>query len=409
MCAVVAVLAVIAATGCTSRGPSDAQKIYDRAVVPESELRLGDAVMAFFVGPQNHEMFTPLGQVHEPGYLLLVSGDGSIRAVKTKRMDMMAPVWSEHGLYFADENSDYHLTASGLTKIANPKINAQNLMFALPEGGSVGVYNGWNEDDGGYLNQVVVTVAGAARQYPVQGNYFNGALCGDEIYGLTNEPGRHANAVPKQPELTSVADPTDSPQMLARLYPADGGEKIIGWRPHFGGGTPGGRVPCQDGVITFLSWDTDAHGRQQPSVVSWDTRTGAHRAKPLRFDDGTELTDEDFEDFIYVVPDLRDGELHWVYSDGRVFSTDPATGKTSTLYHTGLGTGSRRPMQTLFAFSETRLHALTTIYEADGDLTYTVFDRATGQVVQKVSVPIPNRAINVSYLALSRMAVPPRP
>ncbi|MEH0939177.1 hypothetical protein [Micromonospora psammae] len=402
--AVAALAVMMALPGCTSRSPSGPQEFFDRAVVPEGEAMLSDAVMAFFVGPQNSEMYPVTGEVHEPGYLVLVNAQGAFRAVRTKRMDMMAPVWSDHGLYFADEGSDYHLTASGLTKAGNPKATAQNLMFALPDGGAVGIYNGGHGADGGYANQVSATTGGDARRYDVQGNYFTGALCDDHVFGLTDNPGTHAAEAPDRPGMKSTKDLTASPQMLARLYPADGGEKVVAWRPHFGGGTPIGQVPCHDGVITFLSWDTDADGREQAKIVSWDTATGEHRAHPLTFDDGTQLN---LDDFGYIVQDWRDGRLHWVYADGRVFSTDSATGKTTTRFDTGLETGVGRPTQTLFAFSDTRLHALSTSPGADGDITYTVFNRARGGVVRKVSVPIPNTGINVTYLNLTRMTVRP--
>jgi hypothetical protein len=396
----------VALAGCTSfRSPSDAQQRFERAVVPENEVKLGDAVMAFFVGPQNSEMYTPVGEVHEPGYLALVNADGSFYAVKTKRMDMMRPIWSDHGLYFADESSDYHLTASGLTKIESPKTTAQNLMFVLPNGGSVGIYNGGDGDHGGYNNQVAVTTEGGARLYNVQGNYFTGARCDDRIFGLTDTLGTHEHEARELPGMTSTVDPDASPQMLALLYPADGGEKVVAWRPHFGSGTPGGQVPCHDGVITFLSWDIDAEGREQPKIVSWDTDTGDHQAYPLTFDDGTKL---DSEDFGYVVQDWQDGQLHWVYADGRVFSTDSTTGKTTTLFDTSLGTGARRPVKTLYAFSDIHLHTFSAIRGAEGDITYTVFNRANGDIVRKVSVPIPNAGgISVSYLHLSYMTVRP--
>lgn len=402
---VVAAMAMAAAlAGCTSHSVSKRGEFFDRVAVSESEVKLADAVMAFFVGPQNDEMHTVVGEVHKPGYLVLLNADGSFRAVKTKRMDMMRPTWSLHGLYFADESSDYHLTASGLTKTENPKATAQNLTFTLPNGGFVGVYNAGNGTDGGYNNQVASAIGGNVHLYNAQGNYFTGALCDGQIFGLTNIPGTHATEAQKRPGMTSTADPAASPQMLARLYPADGREKVIAWRPNFGSGTPIGQVACHNGVITFLSWDTDANGRQQPTIVSWDTRTGAYQARPLTFNDNTSLN---FDDFGYVVQDWQDDRLDWVYADGRVFSTDSITGRTTARFNTTLGTGSSRPMKTLYAFTDTQLHTLSTIPGAEGDVVYTVFNRAKGEIVSKVSVPIPNTEINVSYLNLSYMTVRP--
>ncbi len=402
--ATAALAVMMALAGCTSGSGSGPQQFFDRAAVAESDVTLGNAAMAFFVGPQNSEMFTVVGEVHKPGYLVLVDSDGSFRAVETKRMDMMRPVWSDDGLYFTDEGSDYHLTGSGLTKTENAKATAQNLMFALPDGGTVGVYNGGYGDDGGYTNQVTATTAGNARRYDAQGNYFTGARCDGQVFGLTDSPGLHAGEVPDVPGLRPTSAPAAGPQMLARLYPADGGEKVVAWRPQFGTGTTIGQVPCHNGVITFLSLDTDAAGSEQPTIVSWDTATGRHEAHSLSLPGDFRLN---LDDWGYVIQDWQDGNLHWVYADGRVFSTDSATGKTTTLFETGLGTGSGRPMQTLFAFSDNQLHALSTAPGAEGDITYTVFDGANGGVVRKVSVPIPNTAINVSCLNLAYMTVRP--
>ncbi|MCD0448146.1 hypothetical protein LO762_02885 [Actinocorallia sp. API 0066] len=406
----------VVVSGCGSsdllrRSPSEAQRFFERATVPESELRLGGAVMAFFLGPLSDEMFSAVGEVHEPGYLVLVNGDGSFRTVRTKRMDMLTPAWSDHGLYFADEESDARLTESGLTKITNRKATAQNLMFALPDGNAVGVYNGGFDSgdadtDTGYQNQVAFTTGDKAHLHTVQGNYFHGALCDDQVFGLTDDPGAHAKEAVGLPGMSSNADPEARPQMLARLHPlsADGGAKVIAWRPVSGGAHPGQQLPCRDGVITSLSWDTDADGREKPTVLSWNTRTGEHRTHPLTFDDGTTL---DSEDFGYAVQSLRRDHLQWVYADGRVFATDTTTGKTTLLFDTTLEAGAGRPTQTLFAFSRTRLHALTVREDKKGDIAYTVFDRTTGELIEQIPIPIPNANINVSHLILARMAVRP--
>jgi hypothetical protein len=104
---------------------------------------------------------------------------------------------------------------------------------------------------------------------------------------------------------------------------------------------------------------------------------------------------------------LDNGFLSWVYADGRIFSTEAATGKTKTLFDTKLGTGPSRPELTKYAFSDTQLHALSTIPGGEGNIAYTVFDRASGKTVREVSIPISNAEINVSFLSLSHMAVRP--
>lgn len=258
--AIAALLATAVLTGCTSITSSSSEKPtaaiqgtspLERAAIPEGTAKLGDAVMAFFVGPQSDEMQTAPGErFNQPGYLVLVNADGSFRTIKTKPMDMMRLTWSNHGLYFADEGSDYRLTSTGLSNTANAKAAAQNLMFALANGGAVGVYNAGFHDSG-YRNDVAVNDSSGARLNHVQGNYYTGALCDDQVFGLTNMPGTHAPKVPQLAEMKSKANPTASPQMLARLYPANGNGEIVAWRPQFGSGTPIGRIPCQENTITF--------------------------------------------------------------------------------------------------------------------------------------------------------------
>jgi hypothetical protein len=382
---------------------ADHQSTLERALAPESEVKLDGTTAAFFVGPQNDEMYPPGGEVHNPGYLILVNDDGSFRTIKTKRMDMMRPAWSEHGLYFSDESSDYRLTESGFTKSENPKITAQNLMFALPGGGAAGVFNA-GAGDGGYENQVAVGVDGKMGLNSVQGNYFTGAVCDGEVFGLTNMPGTHSSVAPRKPNMISTVSPEAKPQMLARLHPLDGGEKVIGWRPSFGFGTPIGQVPCHDGVISFLSWDSDAEGTESPAFVSWDSRTGKHRKHPLTFDDGTKLN---FDDFGYIVQDFSDGRLHWVYADGRVFATDSATGKTVTLFDTKLQTGAGVATKTIYAFSDSGLHAISTTRGAPGNVSYTVFDRDSGEITHRTTLPLANNEVNIQNLNISHMAVKP--
>lgn len=155
----------------------------------------------------------------------------------------------------------------------------------------------------------------------------------------------------------------------------------------------------------ILSWDTDGSGREKPNIVAWNTRTGSSQAHPLTFNDSTRLNSEDFG---YVVQDLRDGQFSWAYADGRVFTTELATGTTRTLFDTKLVTGPSRPARTLYAFSETQFHALSTTPGGQGDIVYTVFDRTSGKVVREVAIPISNADINISYLNLSHMTVRPQ-
>jgi hypothetical protein len=358
----VALIAVLALSACN--GQSAEQKLFDDAAVSGSAAVLGDAVAAFFVGPTTTDLTGPFGEKHEPGYLVLVGPTGAFRTIRTARMESLRPAWSSHGLFFADEDNDYRLTSSGLTVTENPKTIAQNLMFALPDGGAVGVYNGGGGNE-------ISTPDG--ELYQVAGNYFTGAVCGDQVYGIAEDP---------------------AGQMLGRLYPS--GQEIA--RQPLDTTAPIGPVPCHDGVVTFLSWD---RGPGVATVVEWDTVTGQRRARPITFGDGTYI---DGQDFGYAVPDREEGMLHWVYGDGRVFATDIATGATTVLFDTGLPTGAGRERYTVYAFTGTRLHTISADRSTTGSLVHIVFDRAGGRRLSEVRIPIPNSGVNISSLALTYMA-----
>ncbi|MDX6738548.1 hypothetical protein [Actinocorallia sp. A-T 12471] len=408
---VVGLVAVVwvAAGACSALTGDGSDNVFARAAVPASEARLDDAVLAFHVGPANDEMFTPLGRVHKPGFLVLVAQDGSIRTIRTAAMDQATLAWSSHGLYFSDENTDYVLDQDGLTGFRNPKAPGQNLNFALRDGGAIGVYNKGGTE-GGYLNQVTVTTDTGSRLYDVQGNYFNGADCDGQIFGLSGDPGSHLSASASIPGMSSKADPGASPQMLARLYPPSptGAEELVAWRPSFDAVVVPGQLPCHRDKIIFLSWDRDADGSQHPRVVTWNTRTGHYRHRPLTFPDNTKLSFEPFGLSSYGPHSLRDDHLDWIYADGRVFSTNIATGRTTELFTTNLPRQIGGTTKPYFAFTPTKIHALNQLYESPGDLTYLTFDRTTGTPTT-TPLPIPNTNLNRSHLNLWRITPHPTP
>lgn len=406
----VAAVAVVAAVsgGCSAQSSEEVDNVFERAVVPVGQATLGDAVLAFQIGPATDEMFTPLGRVHRPGYMVLVNADGSFRALKTRGMDMGKVAWSDEGLYFSDERTDFHLSADGLKSSDSPKATAQNLHFTLSGGGAVGVYNHGHTGGGGYLNQVTIATASGTRMYEVQGNYFDGANCDGQIYGISSDPGTHRGKATAVPGMTSKADPTAVPQLLTRLYPPSeqGSEEPIAWRPGFDSITMLGEQPCHRGRISFFSWDRDADGSQHSRVVTWDTRTGDYHQRALTFADGTKLASGPFGVGTFD-HSLRNGRLDWVYGDGRVFSTDVATGATTELFSTGLHRKVGGTMKPWFAFTATRLHTLRQLYDDPGHLTYTVFDRKSGEQISSVPLAIRNSEVSVSYLNLWKVAVRP--
>lgn len=391
-------------TGCTE---SPEATVFSEATVPASSAVLGDTAVAFYVAPAKDEMYTPVGTVRKPGYVVLVEDDGSFSTIETTGMDLGTLAWNRHGLYFADDERDYRLAADGLATAPSEKPTGQNLMFALETGESVGVYNdGFTEE--GYSNRVSVAADGVANVYDIEGNYFGGGDCDGRIFGLAAEPGTHADEAASLPDMQSSADPSATPQMLARLHPAsgDGREEVIAWRDAFTT-TISGHLPCRDSTLVFVNREADADGVMHDNLVTWNVDTGAHRTVPMVFADDATLA-EDAVDYAYFDADSLAGDrFEWVAADGRVLSTAIDTGATEVVFDTGLDHQAGSDTASIWAFSESKIHAVEMDYtDDDGFITYHAFDRATGTETS-VPIAIKNSEINVSYLGWWRMAARP--
>jgi hypothetical protein len=353
-------------------------------VQPADQATLGDAIFAFYLSPETYAQTTKSGG-RKPAYLVLVQPDGSYRTIKTSGMNVAQIAWSDLGLFFSDEDRDYILDAKRLTTFANPKSGLQQSAFALPSGKAfVAVYNeGFTE--GGYANQVTVTTAEGSRLHTVEGNYFMNAACGDVVYGVAPEVGDHIAAAADVPGMRSRANPDAQPQLLARLHPAtDGREKVVAWRAAFGAGGTDPHAPCVDDVITFLSTYDDADGRPHTAIVSWDTTTGDHVERPLVDDTGKAIGREALEFIRFDSGSLRDGTFEWFATDGHIMATEVKTGVTTRRFDTGYKFGNHESTQVVF--TDTSIYALNEPFDGETPVTFKQFDRATGKVVNSLTL-----------------------
>ncbi|MFG3338398.1 hypothetical protein [Glycomyces sp. NPDC048151] len=353
-------------------------------------------------------MTSVLGETDLPGYVVLVDPDGSIRTVKTGGMDLATLAWAPDRLHFADGKADYTLTDAGLDRVEIPKAAAQNFLIPLADGAAVGVYNDGHTENG-YVNQVAVSANGHGDVYDIEGNYFGGADCDGTVYGLAADPGAHLDESATLTGMRSEADPSQHPQMLAQLYPrgTDSPETVIAWRASFSSGVTG-QVPCEDGIMTFLSDDVAADGTERGTVVTWNTRTGEHTTVPLSYSSTPALEADAIDYGHFDAMSLTGEQFEWVAPDGRFLTTDVSTGKTRLLFDTGIGNEVGGDGTSLWALGSTKVHAFHQDYTDDASpVTYHVFDRATGEQVTETELPIRSDEINVSYLGWWRMAVRP--
>lgn len=371
----VAAAALVAA--CSSAGSLEQREV-DRA-----EARLGDTVAALYVGPQLIDMVG----AEKRGHVVLVDADGGLRTLRTRGMHGGKFSWSQRGLLFGDVASDYLLNES-LHSIKSPKAEVQDGVVELDDGATqVAVYN-YGQTDDGYRSQVVVTAKGAAEDYLLTGNYNFLAHCGESVYGFTVYPEGHAH------RMATSAQQKEG-LLLAQLYPRlDDAASVVAWDYRTRGVEMMADVAtCEDGRISaFIATLDDRRppADHEPQVGTWDVRTGRHRMMPLvtpagdpvGADTAGPFAAKHREDYgmVALVDDqsvASDGTIEWLAPSGYVLATDPRTGVTRARFDTGAAWDPAG--DTRVDFTDRSVWVAEREPEADGGISITRFDRATGE------------------------------
>ncbi|MFI9452689.1 hypothetical protein [Amycolatopsis sp. NPDC052450] len=397
-----AACAILALTACTS--PDGGA---DLDIADPDAVKLGETVATFYLSPDTS---ADKPAEKQPAYLVLVRADGSKQLIETSGMTEPHVAWSDAGLFFSDDERDYILGKDRLVSFANKKAGHQQSAFALPDNkGFVAVYNeGFS--GAGYANQVAITTSTGSRLYPVEGNYFMNALCGGVLNGIATDGGAHFAESATIPGMRSKADPGAQPELLSQLYPAtEGKEKVLAWRGVFDAGDHNRHVPCRDGVITFLSDYSDADGEPHMTIVSWNTGNGAYTERPLVDVQGRPIADElvDRETFSqksYDAKAVRDGHLEWLAADGRIMSTETASGVTKPRFDTGFASNSGSASQVVF--TERSVNLVNETFDGKAPVRIKRFDRATGKLITEIAVPGIAERFGLRY-NVRGMAVPP--
>lgn len=394
--------AILGVTACTSPDGGAEGDIVSPDVVT-----LGETVVAFYLSPDTS---VDKPKEKQPAYLVLVRADGSKRLIETSGMAEPHIAWSETGLFFSDDRSDYILGKDGLARFENKKAGHQQSAFVLPGNkGFVAVYNdGFSE--AGYTNQVAVTTSTGSQLYQVEGNYFMNALCGGVLNGIATDGGTHVADSAKIPGMRSKVDPGARPELLSQLYPATGGrEKALAWRGAFDAGDHNRHVPCHDGVITFLSDYADADGKPHMTIVAWDTSNGEYTEQPLVDARGRAIAEElidpeTFSQKSYDARAVRGGHLEWLAADGRIMSTDIASGVTKPRFDTRFTSDSDSSSQAIF--TDRSIHLIQETFDSKAPIKIKKFDRATGDLVAEIAVPRPANQRGIEF-NVRGTAVPP--
>lgn len=306
----------------------------DVEVRDASATTLDEAMLAIYLSPQTYEWSDK-----SEGYVLLVDRDGAYRAVPTSGMDVGRLVWNTSGLHFSDEDADYTITESDLTKIPSAKANYQYGMYQVGDT-TLGFYNlgleGESMSEGSYITELVEVHDGAAVKSQREGDLSTLSVCDDEVFALAEATGEFRSDYQGTGPIAGWGQ-----LMLYKVWPGE--QSVVS-----GADVPDvpavEDAPCHNGTIYYLTPDIPGDapeeiGAEKAGVrlVGWNVKTGKRSELPL--------TSEHEESAIKLTADqiawsqYRPGwvvgeRLHWVGADGMFRATDVRTGVTEELFPT---------------------------------------------------------------------------
>ncbi|RAX49041.1 hypothetical protein DQ353_11980 [Arthrobacter sp. AQ5-05] len=389
---------VLATTGCGLPGTEPLKK----AVVDGQEMNLEGSVAAFYLSRQSRE-FRRSGP---NGYLVLVDGDGELRALETSGMDNAQVDWSEHGLVFADTANDYHLQDT-LRAVPSTKTDFQQAMSGLGAGKSLGLYNEGSSENG-YTEQAVASSADGSTLRDVKGFYQVTGYCDGTLVGLAEPTGPYAQEAARLGH-TPMGEYSYRSLMLSRLSGTpDGAEDVVGIREVDESSQDATDAPCVEGKLHHLATTYDTAGIPKPVIRSWDVATASFTQHDIVLSPGTpalEHGDLGFQNQGYSRESVREGNLDWVAIDGRVMSTSLGTGRTVVLFALAADGYADRSSQNSVEFTPTSIAVMTT--GPDGrTVSFVQYDRTTGEELRRFELPAVAKALGTG-LALRDLAVRP--
>ncbi|MGB9034727.1 hypothetical protein BLJ79_16345 [Arthrobacter sp. UCD-GKA] len=388
----------LATAGCGQLGAQPLKK----NVVVGSELSLDGSIAAIYLSRQARE-FRESGP---NGYLVLVDGQGEIKALETSGMDNAQTDWSEHGLVFADTANDYHLQ-DGLHTTPSVKTDYQQAMSGSGAGSSLGLYNdGFNET--GYTEQAVGTSPDGAVLHDVEGYYQVTGFCDGTLFGLAEPSGAYAREAGLSGH-ESVGTYAFRSLMLSRLSGTpSGAERVIGIRTVDESSQDATDAPCVEGRLHHLASTYDAGGTATPVIRSWDVETATFTQHEIVLSpeaQALENGDYGFEMHGYSRDSVRESNLDWVAVDGRVMSTNLETGRTKVLFAVAADDYDVASSQRSVEFTPTSLAVVTSSQDGKA-VSFVQYDRYTGEELRRFDLPDVAKALNTG-LVLTDLAVRP--
>lgn len=358
-----------ALVGCES-GPSPSSA---------TSLDLSEAVAAFTLSPQAADV----SRGHDASVIGVVRGDGSVQVASMRPMDASNIWWSEDvGLFVSDDSRDYILGPEGAA-ISSKKADFQNGVLQVPGSSTVvAVYNDGFADDGGYVDDLVITQDGRSKRTKLPGDYTVLSACeGLGVFGFGTVFGED------QPQW-------EPGKVHARRVDQDGTESWIDL------GTEarliGQRAACENGIVNALVAVPEVKGesvRDRLLILSWNAKSGKHQLKPLTLE-GSRVTtanvsksaqDGALETLLADGGSIGpDGWYEWYSDTGKLYATDPDSGETTERFDSGWVTEE----SDVSAIQFTRDAVAILTHDTDGDTLELVrIDRRTGEELELIEIP----------------------
>lgn len=371
-------------------------------IVPHDAAALGGTEVAVYLSEQWRD-FDARGL--GTGYVVLIDGDGGVRAIRTAGMDEGLLLWTERGLAFSDVESDF-LLADSLRVTASPKRGSQQALISGPDDSMIGLYNeGFTET--GYLEHAVTTTDTGAISREVEGYYQVTGSCDGTLFGLAEPMGEYAEAAARLGPLQADAQYGYPTLMLSQLSgTSDGRERVVDMEAVKESNQWGSDAPCRDGELVYLAITYDADGTQRASLRVWSTRTGEQVERTLVTPDGEPIPVDEFAGFDLrpTALALRGEQLDWLGVDGVLSSTNLATGVTEALFAVetfGLTPTYYSPSHT---FTEDTLAILT--WEPE-NVHFAEYDRLTGELLREMQLPEVHAMLHDGSQVMRGMATRP--
>lgn len=260
----------------------------------------------------------------DSSYLVLVSPNGTTRAVELDRVEGAGISWTENGITTSDRSHDYVIDESGLT--ANERtsggneLETQHEWYRVPVG--AGTLIGFSPEDASkdpFVTYIDGDSGKATTRVSPYGETSTAAVCGERVFSS----GRGTSTKAYEDDSESIPESQLDLAALTSAYPHDGTDVLSSLEPS---SFPGTTSPCVDGIV-YEGWENDDG---QHFVRVWNTAKDTSAAQAAVDHEIVYPADTSSRIGGPNRVTVSDGQLFWVV-DNTMWSTPLPTTETAPI------------------------------------------------------------------------------